>query len=585
MAFTMIRNSRDVVMEDFESFKNRLLSTVDLSEVISSYIPIKKKGSRFFAKCPFHNEHDESLCINETYYHCFGCQASGNAITFVMQYESISFMEALKVLAQKYNLEIPRTFSKSINQNDYSKRTKLLSLMEDTRKFYCETLSSDEGKAAREYLKNRRILDTDISYYSIGLSPNKTSLFNYLNRKGYATNDMLECGVITQAKTDFFSERIIVPIFNARNECIAFGARKYKEDQGGGKYINSGDTYLFKKGENVFGANYIKRERKSQNPISEIILVEGYMDVISLGSAGIKNAVAGMGTALKTTQCNEIRRLTDSVICCYDGDEAGLKATENNIPTLLSAGLNTKVATLDYGMDPDDVIKTSGKEGFIAKINTAKGAIDYLIDYQKKDLDLNSVDDQIKFKSKIQENVLSKMPDEYLQIITNTIEKNFGISVSKTEEKINKAPITRLETQQNTKIDLAAQMRVLDFMLKKAVFFNIKDLERDLFTNNLCKAAYDIISNNFSSESDKIIAELFIHFQNIGEKCEDKTNFVKKLITINGFKYNEMMDADCRNVDNEYETYIKNLRMLRVNLKKQQNRSAYNSLKEKNREA
>lgn len=565
------------MIEDFVSFKERLLSTVNLSEVISSYIPIKRKGSRNFAKCPFHNEHDESLCINEDYYHCFGCQASGNAITFVMQYESIGFMDAVKVLAQKYNIEIPKFSNHSTSNEEYSRRAHLLNLMEDTRKFYVETLSTDDGKDAREYLKTRGISSDSIAYYSIGLSPNKTALFNYLNRKGYETKDMLDCGVITQYKTDFFAERIIVPIFNSRNECVAFGARRFKENQEGGKYINSGDTHLFKKGEIVFGANYIKKERKSQNPINEIILVEGYMDVISLGSVGIKNAVAGMGTALKNTQCNEIRRLSETVICCYDGDEAGLKASENNIPTLLSAGLNTKIATLDFGMDPDDSIKTIGRDGFLKKIDSAKGAIDYLIQCQKNDLDLNSVDDQIKFKKKIEENILNKIPNEYLDIIKNKIEKDYGIKVYQNLEKKVQEPITKLEVQQKISKELEAEIVVLHFLAKKYDFVVLNDLDQNMFTNNLCREAFNLIKNNFSMDSEKIIAKLFSHFQNVGSELVNKTNFVKKLISTNNFKYNDLVDKECVSLENEKSTYIKNYRILAINLKKIKNKQAYDA--------
>ena len=307
-------------------FLEELKYKCDIVEVISQYVPLQKKGGRYFGCCPFHNEKTPSFCVNNGWYHCFGCGASGDVVKFVMEMESVSFYDAVKILADKVGLQLPEVkldpqYAQKKEHGDVLKQ-----LMRDAARYYRNNLLDEKkGNDAREYLHNRGLDDEIAKRYGLGLSLDNESMVGYMRRKGYSLKDLEECGLVGNAQRpyDAFANRIIVPIMDSMSNVIAFGGRIYHGEKDVAKYKNSTNTTLFDKGRTIYGINFIKRDKKMNGvAYKELILVEGYMDVISLGASGIKNVVACMGTALTDGQARELSRMTENLYVCYDGDGA-----------------------------------------------------------------------------------------------------------------------------------------------------------------------------------------------------------------------------------------------------------------------
>jgi len=370
----------------------------DIVEVISSYVPLQKKGGRYFGCCPFHNEKTASFCVNQNdgYYHCFGCGVSGDVIKFVQEIESVTFIDAVRILADKAGMVMPEFKADEHYQEKKDRREVLKQLMKDAARYFRNNLLDEtKGKDAREYLSSRGIDAETAKRYGIGLSLDFDSMPAYLRHKGYKLKDLLDCGLISneQNPRDAFGNRVIIPIINSMSEVVAFGGRIFHGEEGVAKYKNSTNTTLFDKGRTLYGVNFIKNDKRHGGvTYKELVLVEGYMDVISLGAVGIKNAVAGMGTALTEGQARELKKLTDNIFVCYDGDGAGRHATAVNVDTLKAAGLNVKVISLDDGKDPDETVREGGREAFVKKMGEALPVMEYKLKLIEETSDLLSLD-------------------------------------------------------------------------------------------------------------------------------------------------------------------------------------------------
>ncbi len=386
---------------DFTAFLDELKYKCDIVSIISQYIPLSKKSNKYFGCCPFHNEKTASFCVNPDgqYYHCFGCGVSGNVINFVQEMESLSFIDAVKYLADKVGMALPEYKADPNFAQKKEERDVLKQLMLDAARFYRNNLLKENaGREAREYLAKRGITDDIAKRFGMGLSLDEDSLQAYMRRKNYKIQNLRDCGLVSGTENkDCFANRVIVPIMNGLNEVVAFGGRIFHGEKDVAKYKNSTNTKLFNKSQMLFGINFIKKEKKEGRGFNEIILVEGYMDVIALASVGIFNVVAGMGTALTEGQANEIKRLVPNVYVCYDGDSAGHKASIKNIDILSKVGLNCKIVSLDDGFDPDDTVKQEGYDGFIKRMNDALPLIDYKLKLCADLCDLNSADGKAKF--------------------------------------------------------------------------------------------------------------------------------------------------------------------------------------------
>lgn len=481
-------------------FLEELKYKCDLVEVISQYVPLQKKGGRYFGCCPFHNEKTPSFCVNNDWYHCFGCGATGDVVKFVMEMESVSFYDAVKLLADKVGMQLPEVkldpeYAKKKEHSDVLKQ-----LMRDVARYYRNNLlDENKGKEAREYLHNRSLDDETAKRYGLGLSLDGESMVGYMRRKGYLLKDLEECGLIanTERPYDAFANRIIVPIMDSMSNVIAFGGRIYHGEKDVAKYKNSTNTALFDKGRTIYGVNFIKRDKKLNGiAYKELILVEGYMDVISLGASGIKNAVACMGTALTDGQARELSRMTETLYVCYDGDGAGKKATIRNVDILAKFVQNVRVISLDDGKDPDETVREGGVEAFVKKQKEALPVIEYKLKLCADANDLGSVNGRAKYIQsalKVLKTIDNRAEREvYMDIVS----KKSGVSVATLTDEVGMIRPTKIErTKENDeeKIEktLIASRFVLNRILKGEKFVDISKIKTEWLANDLHKEVFD----------------------------------------------------------------------------------------------
>lgn len=481
-------------------FLEELKYKCDIVEVISQYVPLQKKGGRYFGCCPFHNEKTPSFCVNNGWYHCFGCGASGDVVKFVMEMESVSFYDAVKILADKVGLQLPEVkldpqYAQKKEHGDVLKQ-----LMRDAARYYRNNLLDEKkGKDAREYLHNRGLDDEIAKRYGLGLSLDNESMVGYMRRKGYSLKDLEECGLVGNAQRpyDAFANRIIVPIMDSMSNVIAFGGRIYHGEKDVAKYKNSTNTTLFDKGRTIYGINFIKRDKKMNGvAYKELILVEGYMDVISLGASGIKNAVACMGTALTDGQARELSRMTETLYVCYDGDGAGKKATIRNVDILAKFVQNVRVISLDDGKDPDETVREGGVEAFVKKQKEALPVIEYKLKLCADANDLGSVNGRAKYIQsalKVLKTIDNRAEREvYMDIVS----KKSGVSVATLTDEVGMIRPTKIErTKENDeeKIEktLIASRFVLNRILKGEKFVDISKIKTEWLANDLHKEVFD----------------------------------------------------------------------------------------------
>lgn len=373
----------------------------DIVDVISSYVKLQKKGSSYFGLCPFHNEKSPSFSVSrqKQMYYCFGCGAGGNVFTFLMEYENYSFLEALKYLADRAGVELPRQeMSKEARERADTKAI-LLEINKAAARYFYIQLKERQGERALAYLKGRQLGDDTIRAFGLGYA-NKYSddLYRYLKGQGYQDDMIAKAGLITvdekHGAHDKFWNRVMFPIMDANSRVIGFGGRVMGD--GKPKYLNSPETMIFDKSRNLYGLNRARSSRKSY-----FLLCEGYMDVISLHQAGFTNAVASLGTALTQGHASLIKRYVKEVYLTYDSDEAGTKAALRAIPILREAGISAKVIRMEPYKDPDEFIKNLGKEAFEDRIREAKNGFLFGVEVLERDYDLASPEGKTDFLKEV----------------------------------------------------------------------------------------------------------------------------------------------------------------------------------------
>ena len=373
----------------------------DIVEVISPYVRLTKRGSNYVGLCPFHNEKTPSFSVNagKQIFHCFGCGVGGNAFSFVMKYENLTFTEAIKQLADRVGIKLPDEPDSPEARKRADLRTGLFDIYKEAAKFYYFQLRGEYGSYPMQYLRDRGLTDKTINDFGLGYSvKSSNALYTYLKSKGYSDELMIKAELVSfkegRGIFDMFWNRVIFPIMDQNNKVIAFGGRVMGE--GEPKYLNSKETDIFNKRRNLYGLNFAKHSRQGY-----ILLCEGYMDVIALHQAGFINAVASLGTALTEEQARLMARYVKEVIITYDSDGAGVKAAIRAIPILKSAGIKTKILKLAPYKDPDELIKAVGKEEYELRIKNAENSFNFELSNIEKSYDLTEPEGKTEFLNKV----------------------------------------------------------------------------------------------------------------------------------------------------------------------------------------
>ena len=368
----------------------------DIVDVISGYVKIQKRGANYTGLCPFHTEKTPSFSVSpgKQIFHCFGCGAGGDVISFIMQYENYSFIESLSFLAKRVNMELPQNDDRPANDD----RNTILQINKDAAKYFYTNLMSKDGEAGLRYFLNRGINSKDITHFGLGYAK-KTydDLYKYLKTKGYDDDILRKSGLIhidEKGAGDRFWNRVMFPIIDANSRVIGFGGRVLGD--GLPKYVNSPETAVFDKSRNLYGLNFAKRSKQDF-----FLVCEGYMDVITLHKSGFENAVASLGTALTNLHVKLISRYTKKVVLTYDSDKAGINAAKRAIPLLKEEGINVRVLNMEPYKDPDEFIKNLGNEEFQKRIDEAKNAFLWEILIYKRDYNLNEPDERTEFYKEV----------------------------------------------------------------------------------------------------------------------------------------------------------------------------------------
>ena len=401
----------------------------DIVDIISGYVNLKKKGGNYFGLCPFHNEKSASFSVSpgKQMYYCFGCGAGGNVFTFIMNYENYTFAEAIKLLADRAGIALPEIEDSKEAREKENRRKTLLQINKEAATYFYYQLRAPQGRVGLDYLKGRQLSDETMNRFGLGYS-NKTSndLCQYLRHKGYPDELIRESGVAVfnekYGMSDKFWNRVMFPIQDVNHRVIGFGGRVMGE--GEPKYLNSPETPVFDKSRNLYGLNFARTARQDN-----IILCEGYMDVIAMHQAGFTQAVASLGTAFTSGQANLLRRYTENVILSYDSDGAGVKAALRAIGILKEAGLTGKVLNLEPYKDPDEFMKNLGREEFVKRLSQAENTFFFELRMMQKQYDLSDPEAKTKFYNEIAKKLCGFSEEVERENYTEAVAEKYKISM------------------------------------------------------------------------------------------------------------------------------------------------------------
>lgn len=510
----------------------------DIVDVISQYVVLKRSGRNFFGLCPFHKEKSPSFSVSpdKQIFHCFGCGVGGNVFHFVSKIENISFREALETLAEKAGVELPTLESDTENELIQLK-SKVYEINKYAAEFYHENLYKTNAKPAQEYVKKRKMDNTTLRNFMIGYSNNSyNELYNMLKEKGFTEEEILASSLVNKTKEgkfiDRFRGRLMFPIQDVRNRVIAFGGRVLDDSKP--KYINSPENIVYSKGRHLFGLNVAK---KYENKMRKIIIVEGYMDAISLHQRGIHNVVASLGTAMTDAQGHLLRNNSEQVVIGYDSDGAGQAATMRGLEILQNMGCDIRILQIEGAKDPDEFVVKYGPERFLKQVDNAISLVEYKVKVLKSNLNLEQPNDKIKFLKEIA-NVLSKIDNNIeKEVYADKIAKEYKVSKEAIYAEINKLekankPASKLLEKSKPRIEVKTPNIIneqIDKREKLAIYLLI----------NYPNESYEIIRrniniNDFKNEKNKnIVKKLYEELEKGNSNINNVLDWFEDEQTIN----------------------------------------------------
>ena len=523
----------------------------NIVDIIRDYVPLTQRGKNYFGICPFHDDHNPSMSVSpeKGVYKCFVCGNAGNVFNFVMEYEKVSFYESVKIVADKIGVSIDISTSKKEN----TKKSPLYDIYNISYKFYQNNLNTVYGKDAKKYLLNRKIDEDVIKNFNIGLSLSDSELCNALKAKGFKDDDIVSSGVAVQNGNniyDIYKNRIMFPLYDLEGNVVGFSGRIYNQ-KSESKYINTKETEIFKKGELLYNYHIAKKEaRKEKN----IIVVEGFMDVIRLSTIGIVNVVASMGTAVTKYQLNLIQKLAPNITLMFDGDKAGEKATNAFIELANGNDSNIKVVRLEDNLDPDEYILTKGKDKMIYNLSHAQSVYDYKLSSYKENIDFNDskevsnyINVMIKEFEKIDDDIVREIEIKKLSESTNV---SYDLIKSKLKDSEKKVIITH--KPKNIKIN--KYEKASKYILYRMINDNNMIL---YYFNNLSYLPNDI--------ERKLASEIVLFYKKFNSfnlsdfiiYLEDKKELINLVVDISDLKYTE--DELNDNIDNYFDVIKESL--------------------------
>lgn len=550
-----------------DDFIDRLRDSNDIESVISSYVDLRRRGRNLVGLCPFHNEKTPSFTVypETSSYFCFGCGAGGDVINFIRNIENLDYIEAVKLLADRAGLKMPED---NYDDGVANLRRRVYEANREAARFYHETLFTEQGKAQLDYLIRRGVPAKMIKHFGLGAAPDDWhALENHLRSKGFNRNELISANLLRVSEKngkkyyyDAFRAKVMYPVIDLRGNVVAFGGRVL--DNSKPKYINTSDTIVYKKSNELFALNFAKNGNDRK-----IILCEGYMDVIALHVAGFENAVAGLGTALTPEQVSLISRYADEVSLCYDSDEAGQKAVKAALALFSKTGVKVKVIRLQGGKDPDEIIRVHGREAFAKLLTGADNDTEYKISLIRDKYDTNSDDGRLSFLREVSVLLASADAlerDVYALRLADELNVSKDAILQQIKEESKKAYYRKTKTEYSTAQKQAQEMEknvdpqrvknmraakaedtILVSLFNNVAFYkNLKSrLNADLFVTPVNKEIFSVISSRIDNGESIDISHLSQYL------TSEQTSAVARLLTKQSMISNTLKECeDCINV-------------------------------------
>lgn len=517
-------------------------SKVNIVDVISEYLPVEQKGKNYFAICPFHDDHNPSMSISpeKQIYTCFVCGASGNVFNFVANYEKVSFVSAVKKVAQKAGIKLDINVKDDYKPKD-TKYDKYYKMFDITNKYYQNNIKSVYGKKAIEYLHNRKIDDDVINEFEIGLSMNDNNVSKLLEKKGYDVNELIDIGLCGKKDNfiyDIFRNRIMFPLYNLDGKPVGFSGRIYNGEKDS-KYVNSKESIIFKKGNLLYNYHIALSHAREKH---QIIVVEGFMDVIRLYTIGIKNVVATMGTAITKEHANLLMKLSKNIVLCFDGDKAGEKATISALDALEKIGITPKIIRLEDDLDPDDYIIKKGSDAYLTHLNNPMSSVVFKINIDKSKTNFNDYNEISTYLKNVSKE-LEKIDDKVVYELTvNKLSKETGVSCDTINDMVKSIPKNEVKViTKRTSLKKDKYQKAEEYL----VHYMLRNVDAVL-----------IYQNNVSYLNDPILSKIamqilefyeinrYINITDFTVFLEDKIDLIEKSLIIDDLSLPDEVNTD-----------------------------------------